>query len=527
MEYLEGFEELFGLDITNDYLTESFNTGPITFQNLFEETDLRTFDSIPDDISSFLNSETTEVEEDIKITEDVFNIHIENVNDMNNNKCDSEDTKDNFSLWDNLDLGIEGGCHVKQELMESSEIDMKNKHSVSPPSLVCNFNEVPFIDFDKVPIMDHNPMSKTANLDLNEIKEERTNKNIKEYMNKTIGDQNQHNGVNIVENSKLKAKYSILPIVTHDRAEDKKGKHKKGNQSPVRKSHIKDSKSFHYCHLCPFKTKEKSIIRMHQSFVHKMEVIKSEKKISSQKSETIGRSSRHDPPKDYQSNKSQTIAIKKLAPVIRSSTKKLVKPTQKSFNLPTVQNGLQGIRNENVLPNSTLQCLQEVKVETAGSQLFTLTPSGELFMPSGVVNVNNSTPNSELFLPSGVVNVVNCKVIEPAPKKPVSILPKQPDYIINTFHQINGNISEKSNVRLLRNNQERQRRNENKSALDAVKDMVPKLRYLTKPSKVTILNETMEYVKILQKTEKADLEEWEAQKKKFIKLKSKYKSYLL
>jgi len=510
MDDLEGFEELFGMDITNDYLTETFNSGPITFENLFEETDLRKFNSIvPDDISSFLDTEIIEVDEDIKITEDVFNINVknvENVYDRNNNNCDSDDLKDKLSLWNNLDLGIEGACQIKEELIESSDIDMANNPSLYPLGVACNVNEVPFIDFHQVPTMDH--MSKNGQIRIIE--------NNEECVNKTTRDQIQHNGVNIVENPKLKTKYSILPIVTHERAEDKKLKHKKGNQSPMRKSHIKDSKSFHFCNLCPFKTKEKSIIRMHQSFVHKMDATKSEKKTSSQKLETNGRSYQHNPPKDYRSNKSETIAKKKLAPVIKSINKQ---PTPKNFILPTIQNGLQGSRNDNAFPTTNLQHLQEVKVETAGSQLFTLTPS-ELFLSSGVM----TTPSGVMTTPSGVMNVVNCQVINPAPKKPVSILPKQPDYLINKVHQINGNISEKSNVRLFRNNQERQRRYENKSALDSVKDMVPKLKYLTKPSKVTILSETMEYVKILQKTEKADLEEWEAQKKKFIRLKSKYKS---
>jgi len=498
MEDLEGFEELFGMDITSDYLTESFNTGPLTFENLFEETDLRKFDSIvPDDISSFLDTEITKVGEDIKITEDVFDINIGNVYDRNNNKCDSKDIEDKFSLWDNLDLGIEGVCQIKEERMESSDIDIANNPSVSPSS-----NIVPFIDFH-LPTIDH--MSRIGQVDYNENKEKKASTDDdKEGMKKTAKDQIHYNGVNIVENSKPKAKYSILPIVTHERAEDEKRNHKKGNQSPIRKSHIKDSKSFHFCNLCPFKTKEKSIIRMHQSFVHKMDATKSEKKHSSQKSETIGKSYRQDPPKDYPSKKSQTIAIKKLAPVIKSSNKKcttLVKPELTNFCLPTIQNVLQGSKNDNAFPTSTLH--GEVKVETAGSQLFTLTPSSEFFTPSGVV-----------------------KVINPTPKKPVSILPKQPEYLINSFHQISENISQKSEVRLLRNNQEKQRRNENKSALDAVKDMVPKLRYWEKASKVNILKETMEYVKILQNTEKADLEEWEAQKKKFMKLKSKYKSYL-
>jgi len=78
--------------------------------------------------------------------------------------------------------------------------------------------------------------------------------------------------------------------------------------------------------------------------------------------------------------------------------------------------------------------------------------------------------------------VTSCKVIRPAPNKPIIILPKGPDYLLNRFQQNSSNLPEQINLRMLLNAQERKRRSDTKGSLEVVKNMVPNLRFVEKPS---------------------------------------------
>jgi len=397
MEGLEEFEELFGLDITdNYYLSESFNNGPINSDNLFEEAEMEHFDSIvPDDISRFLDTEITElkVDEEITIPEDIFNFNLETVSDQSdiyNNQSNAINFMDSL-VYNHLDPGIDEECQVKQEhpempevvkqglsepweivkqeLPELPEIEQKCNFSISHPNLDCNVNEVPFV------------------VSLNGNGHVSINENVKNSDNKK---RTHQNGVNIVKNFKLEA----TPVVNHNRD------YRKFN--PINKADSKGVRSFHFCELCPFKTKEKSIFRMHQSFVHKIEATKPGKKQPSQKTDTFRRSYRPAAPKKY---------LKKCAPNsltnehnTRKSEASPVLGSQISPKFPTIQ-------NDNIFP------VDSSKVSCSA-------------FPPGTGYLRSILKCSE----GDLFKVTSCKVIRPAPGKPVGIPPIDHDYsLTNTI----------------------------------------------------------------------------------------------
>jgi len=477
MDGLEEFEELFGLDMTDNCLSESFYSGPINFDNLFEETELGQFDSIvPDDISRFL---------DTQITEDISNFNVCNSSSM-------------VSLgYDPLYLGID---QVKQEPQVPESCQVKQEvpdFFISHPDL----NQVPAIDSQKASRFDNNnhvPINESIN-----------NSDTKKRMNQ--------NEDFVVKHLKLQEK---CPTVNH-----------KTDKKKVEKN-SKDVKSFHFCDLCPFQTKEKSIFRMHQSFVHKVEATKTVKKPPSHKSETIRRSYKPVPPK------TKRLPVKELPQSHltyepKAKTRKSeVKPALGSLILPKLQTIQNGNQNNNTQPQPFKDHMFPVDVNklscrafpTGTGQLRSILKSseGESKVKTTEFPFNSSV---NLFMPSGVFNGTGCKLILPAPNKPINILPKDPDYLLNRFQQTNPNLPEQINQRHLLNALERKRRSDNKGCLEAVKNMVPKLKFVKKPTQITILKETLDYVKSLQKTENDDSEMLEVQRNKFKKLNEKYNSF--
>jgi len=591
MDGLEEFEELFGLDMTDNKLSESFYSGPINFDNLFEETEMEQFDSIvPDDITRFLDTEITEADDDNLIPEDISN-------------------------YDPLDLGIDGMCQIKQELPvpESCQVKLEvPKFFISHPDI----NQVPAIDFQNVSSFDNN----------NHVP---INENI---INSDTKKKLHHNEDFLVKNLKIQEKF---PIVNH-KTEKKRTQIPdfKGAQSPIRKGHTKDVKSFHFCDLCPFKTKDKSTFRMHQSFVHKIEATKSAKKPPSQKPETIKKSYKPAPPKTqghtFSSKNSKDVKYFHFCDVCPFKTKEKsifrmhqtfvhkieatksekkphspkseiigrpYKPappktehqtipvkkqyhltyepnTRKSKVIPlgslilpklqTIQNGNQNNNTQpqpigdNIFPDVNRLSFSAFPTTGTGylqthqngnhnnnTQLQPFVDTNKLrcsAFPTGTGHLRSILKSSEgeskvkttefpfnssvnLFLPLGDSNGTSGNLNQTAPNKSISILPKDPDYLLNRFQQTYPNLPEQMNQRHLLNALERKRRSDNKGSLEAVKNMVPKLRFVEKPTQITILKETLEYVKSLQKTEKDDSEELAVQRKKYKKLNEKYNSF--